>query len=199
MKGKQRKMERKNNQNAITLIALIVTIIVMLILVGVVLTMTISENGIFKVAQLAKEESNKAQIQEEIQLELTSIVAEQVAQNNQINNVVIQEELTKRLLGIEVLENLTGTYKEYEYWIDEGYHVHIGEKINSPISIKLVATNIGTSSCTITVEASSTQGNIVGYQYKYGNKQTEQLARKYVYNRRFRTKYFIFCISHCSR
>lgn len=51
--------------SAITLIALIITIIVLLILAGVTLTMLMGENGIIKKAQLAKEKTNEAQIEEE--------------------------------------------------------------------------------------------------------------------------------------
>lgn len=133
-------------------------------------------------SEVAKEENDKAQIQEEIQLKLTEIIAEQLAQNIQITNKLIKEELEDKLLGIEATEELTGTYKGYEYWIDESNNVHIGEKENNPITVKVMPTYIGTSSCTVNVEASSKEGNIVGYQYKIGNKQTEQLTRQYLYN-----------------
>ena len=165
------------NKNGITLIALVITIILMLILAGVVLNLTLGENGIIKMTEVAKEETDKAQIQEEIQLKLTEIIADKLAQNIQITNNLIKEELENKLLGIEVTEELTGTYKGYEYWIDENNNVHIGEKANNPITVKLIPSYIGTSSCTVEVEASSKEGNIVGYQYKIGNTQTEQLPR----------------------
>ena len=57
---------KKNN--AITLIALIITIIVLLILVGVTLNMVMGENGIINKAQLAKEKTNEAQKDEEEKL-----------------------------------------------------------------------------------------------------------------------------------
>ena len=38
-------------ENGITLVALIITIILMLILAGVVLSLTIGENGVFKMAK----------------------------------------------------------------------------------------------------------------------------------------------------
>ncbi len=62
-------MERKNNQNAITLIALIVTIIVMLILAGVVLNLTIGERGIFNLAQQAGNEYKQAEANEQKDLD----------------------------------------------------------------------------------------------------------------------------------
>ena len=130
-----------------------------------------------KMTEVAKEESDKAQIQEEIQLKLTEIIADKLAQNIQITNNLIKEELENKLLEIEVTEELTGIYKGYEYWIDEDYNVHIGEKANNPIKVELIASYVGTSSCTVNVEASSKKGNIVGYIYKIDNTQTEELTR----------------------
>ena len=138
--------------------------------------MHFGENGIITMTEVAQEESKKAQIQEEIQLKLTEIVADKLAQNIQITNNLIKEELESKLLGIEVTEELTGTYKGYEYWIDENNNVHIGEKANNPITVKVMLTYIGTSSCTVEVEASSKEGNIVGYIYKVGDIETEQLT-----------------------
>lgn len=100
----------------------------MLILAGVVINLTLGENGIIKMTQVAKEESTKSQVQEEIQLELTGVIAEQLAQNVQITNHLIKEQLENKLQGIQISQELTGEYKGYEYWIDEEYNVHIGEK-----------------------------------------------------------------------
>ena len=50
--------------NAITLIALIITIIVLLILTGVTLNMVMGESGIIIKAQLAKNKTNEAQEKE---------------------------------------------------------------------------------------------------------------------------------------
>ena len=116
------------NKNGITLIALVITIILLLILAGVVINLTLGENGIIKMTQVAKEESTKSQVQEEIQLELTGVIAEQLAQNVQITNHLIKEQLENKLQGIQISQELTGEYKGYEYWIDEEYNVHIGEK-----------------------------------------------------------------------
>ena len=59
----------QTSNSAITLIALIITIIVLLILAGVTLSMVMGESGIIKKAQLAKEKTNEAQINEEKQLQ----------------------------------------------------------------------------------------------------------------------------------
>ena len=66
------------NTRGITLIALIITIILMLILAGVVISLTIGENGIFKIAKQAAKNYTNAQIAEtsginEIEKQLTDL------------------------------------------------------------------------------------------------------------------------------
>ena len=56
-------------QRGITLIALIITIILMLILAGVVLTLTIGENGLFSTAKYAREKWNNSVEQENRELD----------------------------------------------------------------------------------------------------------------------------------
>ena len=48
-------------ENAITLIALVVTIVILLILAGVTITMTLGENGLFRKAQEASAAYKKAE------------------------------------------------------------------------------------------------------------------------------------------
>ncbi len=57
------------NERAITLIALIITIIIMLILAGIVLNLTIGENGLFNTAKYAVKKWNNAVIQEQSDLD----------------------------------------------------------------------------------------------------------------------------------
>ena len=60
---------KPTSNTAITLIALIITIIVLLTLAGVTLNMIMGENGIIKKAQISKEKTNEAQIEEEKNLQ----------------------------------------------------------------------------------------------------------------------------------
>ncbi len=126
--------------------------------------MQLSENGIIDKVQKAKEESIKEQIREEIQLELIGIITECISKTQEITNEVIQQKLKEKLSGIEVLEDLTGSYKGYEYEIDENFNVHIVGKRSDEIKIK-VDKKVGTSYVTIEVQAMSTSGNIVQYEY----------------------------------
>ena len=60
--------KQKNKQKGITLIALVVTIIVLIILAGVSINMLVGENGIINMAQRAKNETEQAQRDEEVEL-----------------------------------------------------------------------------------------------------------------------------------
>ena len=63
------------NKNGITLIALVITIIVLLILAGVVLNLTLGENGILKKAEQAGEQYKISEILEKLELEKVDLVA----------------------------------------------------------------------------------------------------------------------------
>ncbi|MCI9413128.1 MAG: hypothetical protein HFJ31_01215 [Clostridia bacterium] len=58
------KKKYKNN-NGITLVALVVTIVVLLILAGITIVYVFGENGIFKLAQEAKDETDQAKNDEQ--------------------------------------------------------------------------------------------------------------------------------------
>ena len=72
-------MNLVNDNNAITLIALVITIIVLLILTGVTINLTLGENGIFKTAEMAGKNYTQAQEQE---------LAGIANFNNEINNII---------------------------------------------------------------------------------------------------------------
>ena len=60
-----KKKELKNSNRGITLVALVVTIVVLLILAGITLTYVFGENGIFKLAQDAKDKTDQAKLDEQ--------------------------------------------------------------------------------------------------------------------------------------
>lgn len=59
---------KRRNENAVTIVALVITIIIMLILAGVVLHFSIGENGLIKVSKEAAKKYQNAQRDEEIAL-----------------------------------------------------------------------------------------------------------------------------------
>ena len=62
-------------QRGITLIALIITIIIMLILAGVVLSLTVGENGLFKISKYAVQKNSEETAREKLELALSDLQA----------------------------------------------------------------------------------------------------------------------------
>ena len=58
----------KANQKGITLIALVVTIVVLLVLAGITISLVFSENGVINKAQEANENTQIAQVREQLEL-----------------------------------------------------------------------------------------------------------------------------------
>ena len=85
-------MKKKiKSNNAITLIALIITLLILLILVGVTLNMIMGESGIIKKAQIAVEKNNKAQDDEIEKLEQYDKFLNSIRENEEnTNNVELQ-------------------------------------------------------------------------------------------------------------
>ena len=163
----------------ITLIALVVTIIILLILAGVVLNLTIGKNGIINRTQESAIQHIKAEIKQEIELAILEIELDSKSNdsNKNLDSNTIFQNLSSKLSNIIIKEDMSGEYRDYEYWIDEEYKVHVGEKTNHPIKIHLSVSYVGTSSCMLNVVASSTKGNIVDYQYVINNSQFESLSQ----------------------
>lgn len=68
--------KQKSKQTGITLIALVVTIIILIILAGVSISMIVGDNGIITQAQRAKEETEKAQKEEQESLNILQYTLE---------------------------------------------------------------------------------------------------------------------------
>lgn len=87
----------KKQVKGMTLLTLIVIIIVMLILAGIVLNLTIGNNGVFKRAEKAKEESEKASVKEQAQMDITSWIIGQIedGESIELNDATIKSILEK--------------------------------------------------------------------------------------------------------
>ncbi len=113
------------NEKAITLIALIITIILMLILAGVVITLTIGENGLFKTAKYATKKWNNATIDEKRQINELY---------NQIENKIGNERVYLYNKGNEYQENSGGwTEKILQYnpkFLKENNYLYVDSKEN---------------------------------------------------------------------
>ena len=127
------------SNSAITLIALIITIIVLLILAGVTLSMVMGDSGIFSKANQAKNKTEVAQYEEELRMCVLEIQADEATNGTTFGIDTIRKNLVEKVKELENTEEIEitspegnatieGTYKGYEYKIDEKYVVHIGNK-----------------------------------------------------------------------
>lgn len=80
------KNKKTFSEKGITLIALVVTIVVLIILAGITIASITGEKGIIKEARTAKELSEKAALEE--QVELAIIKAEQKYKNPTLDHVI---------------------------------------------------------------------------------------------------------------
>ena len=96
---------KKTNENAITLVALVITIIVLLILAGVSIQ-AITNTGLFANAKKAKDESMKGQLKEAISLAIQSIQTEEIYKGNSVT--------LETLAGGQLEEALTDITAELE-------------------------------------------------------------------------------------
>ena len=115
---------RKNKERGITLIALIITIIILLILAGTTINTIFGENGIIKMAQKAKNETERAS--EETEEQLNELI--QQLGNSENNQKEIDIEITKKKVTSNSIEiNVMVTSKQlelvekltYKYYIKE--------------------------------------------------------------------------------
>jgi len=94
---------KKNN--GITLIALVITIVVLIILAGVAINLTLGNNGIFKKAEHAKEETTIGQEKEQISLAYSSAVVDKMEENySSVTAEEIQEELNNLNANAEAIQ-----------------------------------------------------------------------------------------------
>ena len=107
----------KQSNGGITLISLVITIIIMLILAGITINLTIGDNGIFKMAKKAGEESKKSEIVSNLQIDLLYAEADAI-QNG--NGVLLESKI----------KDIVGKYGELQSDLDtiitnEGYEISL--------------------------------------------------------------------------
>ena len=154
---------------AITLIALIITIIVLLILAGVTLNMVMGENGLFGKANNAKNKTEIAQYEEELRMCVLELQTDAATNGETFNMETIKNKFVEK---VKELENTTeiefptgesetrldGTYKGYEFYIDDKYAAHIGDKatgISLTTSINPSGWTQGPVTATITIKSNN--------------------------------------------
>ena len=111
-------MRNINRQNAITLVALVITVIILLILAGVAIGVLGGENGLIMRAGQAKKETRYKEAKEKINIELMEIQAECTEQRKEYN---IKEIALKMKESKEITINKT--YNKEVASISEGIQI----------------------------------------------------------------------------
>ena len=165
----RRPLQMPKSNFGITLIALIITIIVLLILAGVTLNMLMGENGIFGKANNAKNKTEVAQYEEELRMCVLELQTDAAANGETFNMETIKNKFVEKVKELEnTIEiefptkesetRLDGTYKGYEFYIDDKYAAHIGDKatgISLTTSINPSGWTQGPVTATITIKSNN--------------------------------------------
>ena len=162
-------LKNQKSNSAITLIALIITIIILLILAGVTLNMVMGDSGIFGKANNAKNKTEVAQCEEELRMCVLELQTDAATNGTTFNMDTIKNKFVEK---VKELENTTeiefpteesetrldGTYKGYEFYIDDKYAAHIGDKatgISLTTSINPSGWTQGPVTATITIKSNN--------------------------------------------
>lgn len=153
---------KKTKENAITLVALVITIIVLLILAGVSIQ-AISNTGLFENAKKAKEKSIEAQIKEEITLTIHDIQIEETSNAKLFDMESLIEKIPEKLNDITIEsdgEESKGEYKGYNYRITKDYEVIIEGKTNIRIKTEITPKECTKENVVMNVEITSNESPI---------------------------------------
>ena len=148
------------SNNAITLIALIVTIIILLILAGVTIAMLTGENGILNKAINAKERTLEAQYEEELNMCILEMQTDELYKGKSVSMETIIKKLPVYIQEAQQTtdyewdidqteEEPKGIYKGYNFYIDKSYKAHI-EGIATGITINTKVTPSGYTNQNVT-------------------------------------------------
>lgn len=151
-------MKHIRKSKGITLIALVITIIVLLILAGVTIATLTGDNGILTRATEAKEETQKASVIEEIQMQIMGSFDDKgiYDANMAVDNL-------KRNLDITAVRNEDGSLN-FNY---KGYNIVVSAR--GIVTIPEQITNIGTSHTPV----------ILSYDWEELNKIAKAISNNY--------------------
>ena len=174
---------RETQAKGITLIALVVTIVVLLILSGITINMLFGSDGIFNIANQAKEQYEIGAVKDRINNVIADWSIERLTQTG-----VTVDDLWDKMVDEEIITDpetdVEGPTKEgendvYEVTTNDGYvvevivspdgNVTIGDAVKGdklPPKIVSVETTSETNNIQITVTMSRWENGIISYYYK---------------------------------
>lgn len=163
-------------QKGITLIALIITIILMLILAGVVISLTLGKNGLFKTAQYAVTKTEEETAREKLELALADLQARKYTddtynENEYIDNYLINEE-------IPISENVAFV-NGWRFEIDRTVP-KIGQNLGKGKleSVAITTPYVGTTSFTTKISYVYNEEEIESYTYKIDGTEAKTITEK---------------------
>ena len=120
---------KKTKENAITLVALVITIVILLILAGIAISNLLGENGLIKQAKVGKEKYAISEAKEKIELEITNLQVEQQAKGELLTKEILSkinnDDIDVRDTSNFPVEVICGKYK---FEVDNVFQVkYIGE------------------------------------------------------------------------
>lgn len=135
-----KKIKKKTNEKAITLIALIITIIILLILAGITISTLSGPNGILKNTQKAKEETIESTyieiIETTMQGENISIRAKQKDINEVYKEITSQFEKEDWIHEVQANDIVENNYGIIKITSKDGYIFYITEYIDGTYEIE---------------------------------------------------------------
>ena len=84
-------MKKLKKNEAITLVALVVTIIILLMLAGITISTLGGENGLFTRVKLGKEKYAISEAKEKLELEITNLQIEQQGKGEELKKKICQK------------------------------------------------------------------------------------------------------------
>ena len=165
------------NKNGITLISLIITIIIMLILAGVVISLTLGENGIFNTAKYAVTKTKEETAREKLELALVDLQARKYTDETYDENEYINNYLSKEGMTVEGNVVLVDGWK---FTIDRSVP-KVGENLEQGEikAISITTPYIGTTSFTTKVTNAYDEENIEEYKYVIDGNETTIEDKEY--------------------
>ena len=120
---------KKTKENAITLVALVITIVILLILAGIAISNLLGEHGLINQAKLGKEKYAISAAKEKLELEITNLQVEQQAKGESLTKEILpkinNDDIDVRDISNFPVEVICGKYK---FEVDNNFQVkYIGE------------------------------------------------------------------------
>lgn len=162
------------NSNGITLITLIITIILLLILAGIVINLSIGQNGIFNRTKQAKGKYEEVAEKEKLQAVLVEAAIQKETNMNYNNKEFLNNMLEEN--GMKVNGDLV-IVEKYNFSIDRDKLEIIMNENNNELC-KIEATYIGTTSFKVNISKVYNEDEVKEYIYIIDGTQEKVITEK---------------------